>query len=111
VAQYADGCNLFARLGDAGLQHKLDVLQQHCAAVGRPYSAIEKTTLGGIRVSRDGGAGIMSPDQVVEYFAALAALGIDQGIVSLENVAEPDAFDVWATDIVPAVSKLAVAGR
>jgi F420-dependent oxidoreductase-like protein len=111
VARYADGCNLYARLGNAGLQHKLNVLQQHCAAVGRPYSEIEKTTLGGIRVSRDGGAGIMSPDQVVEYFAALAALGIDQGIVSLENVAEPDAFDVWATDIVPAVSKLAVAGR
>ena len=45
VAQYADACNLFARMGDDVVRAKLDVLQRHCDAVGRDYAAIEKTTL------------------------------------------------------------------
>ena len=44
VAEYADACNLFD-IPDGGqtLKHKLDVLQQHCADVGRPYQEIERT--------------------------------------------------------------------
>ncbi len=45
VAQYADACNLFARMGKNVLQHKLDVLREHCEKIGRPYEQIEKTTL------------------------------------------------------------------
>lgn len=42
VAQYGDMCNLG---GDTEtLQHKLDVLRNHCQAVGRDYNSIEKTT-------------------------------------------------------------------
>src|SRR5512137_2385250 len=33
VAQYADACNLFARMGIDGLRAKLDVLQRHCDTV------------------------------------------------------------------------------
>ena len=40
VAQYADACNLFA---GPELQHKLDVLREHCERVGRDYDEIEKT--------------------------------------------------------------------
>ncbi|GLW33703.1 LLM class F420-dependent oxidoreductase [Actinoplanes regularis] len=41
VARYADACNLG---GDAEvLAHKLNVLRQHCDAVGRDYDEIEKT--------------------------------------------------------------------
>ena len=40
VAQYAQACNLFA---GPELEHKLDVLREHCAAVGRDYDEIEKT--------------------------------------------------------------------
>ncbi len=45
VAKYADACNLFARMGDDVLKHKLEVLRGHCEQYHRPYSAIEKTTL------------------------------------------------------------------
>ena len=45
VAQYADACNLFARMGNDVVRAKLDVLQRHCEAVGRDYATIEKTTL------------------------------------------------------------------
>ncbi|MFN8569528.1 MAG: hypothetical protein U0Z44_18845 [Kouleothrix sp.] len=41
VAQYADACNLFARMGNDVLRQKLDILKGHCDAVGRPYEAIE----------------------------------------------------------------------
>jgi hypothetical protein len=41
----------------------------------------------------------------------LAELGFDTGIVSLRNVYNPDAFAVWEQEIVPAVSKIVVAGR
>jgi F420-dependent oxidoreductase-like protein len=39
VAQYGDACNVF---GDAeGVRHKLDVLERHCADVGRDPAEIE----------------------------------------------------------------------
>ena len=34
VAQYADACNLFARMGDDVLRKKLDVLRGHCETLG-----------------------------------------------------------------------------
>jgi F420-dependent oxidoreductase-like protein len=41
VAEHADGWNAFP-MPIAQLQHKLDVLRQHCDAVGRDYDAIRK---------------------------------------------------------------------
>jgi F420-dependent oxidoreductase-like protein len=111
VAKYGDACNLFARLGDETLQHKLDVLRAHCEAEGRPYSEIEKTTLNTFVLTRDGREGTFSPAQAIDLFASQAALGIDQAIFSLGNVHDLEPFDVLATEIVPAVEKLAVAGR
>ncbi len=70
VAQYADACNLFAGMGMEALQHKFDVLKQHCEAVGRDYAEIEKTTLGGAYLAE----GQMSVSDVVENCRALAKL-------------------------------------
>jgi F420-dependent oxidoreductase-like protein len=111
VAQYADACNIFARLDDNFLQNKLDVLRGHCQAIGRPYEQIEKTTLSVISLSRDGRNGSMTPAAAIEYFASLAALGIDQAIFSMPNVYDLDVFDLFATEVIPAVEKIAVAGR
>src|SRR5512143_817098 len=44
VAQYGDGCNLYARMGTEALRKKLDILRQHCENVGRNYADIERTT-------------------------------------------------------------------
>ncbi|MFL5626635.1 MAG: LLM class F420-dependent oxidoreductase [Ktedonobacteraceae bacterium] len=111
VAQYADACNIFARLQDNFLQKKLDVLREHCRAIGRPYEQIEKTTLGSMSLSRDGRNGSMTPAAAIEYFASLAALGIDQAIVNMPNVYDPNVFDLLATEVIPEVNKIAVAGR
>ncbi len=111
VAQYADACNLFARLGKDQLQHKLDTLRDHCQSVGRPYEQIEKTTLDSFQLTRDGRDGTTTPAQAIEQFAELAAMGIDQAIFSLRNVHDLEPFDLLATEIVPVVEKIQVAGR
>jgi F420-dependent oxidoreductase-like protein len=111
VAQYADACNLFARLGDDVLQHKLDTLRDHCQSVGRPYEQIEKTTLDSLHVTRDGRNGTMTPAAAIEYFAHLASMGIDQAIFNMPNVHDLEPFDLLATEIVPQVEKIQVAGR
>lgn len=111
VAQYGDACNLFARLGREQLQHKLDVLRDHCAALGRPYEQIEKTTLDTIHLTRDGRNGTLSPAAAIDRFGQLAEMGIDQAIFNMPNVTDPEPFDLLATRIVPEVEKIAVAGR
>ena len=111
VAQYADACNLFARMGDDVLKQKLDVLRGHCEAVGRPYSEIEKTSLDTLNVTSDGRNGSMTPSAAVAYFAHLAEMGFDHAIVSLPNVHELGVFDLFANQIIPEVEKIQTAGR
>ncbi len=111
VAQYGDACNLFARIGKDELKHKLDVLRDHCQALGRPYEEIEKTTLDSFRLTSDGRDNSVSPNAAIDMFGALAEQGIDQAIFSLQNVADLEAFDLLATKVVPEVEKIKVAGR
>ncbi len=109
VAQYADACNLF----DAGhdvITHKLEVLRQHCADVGRPYDEITRTTLGHLMLSPDGAGDTQTVPEAVERFADLAALGIDEAIVSLPNVSQHGAFDLVA-ELVERLAPLVPAGR
>ncbi len=47
VAEYADACNLFANpdQGVEAVAHKLGVLEEHCARLGRPPNEIRRTIL------------------------------------------------------------------
>lgn len=55
VAQYADACNLFARLGPDALRQKLEVLRGHCDALGRNINEIDiSTTIQNVRLLADG---------------------------------------------------------
>ena len=45
VAQYADACNLFAGADPAGTAAKLQVLERHCADVGRDPAEVDRTIL------------------------------------------------------------------
>jgi F420-dependent oxidoreductase-like protein len=66
VAQYADACNFFVS-SPQDVRHKLDVLREHCDAVGRDYDSITKTILG--RVNPDGDVSEFLSD--MEQYAAL----------------------------------------
>ncbi|HEX5505986.1 MAG TPA: LLM class F420-dependent oxidoreductase [Thermomicrobiales bacterium] len=111
VAHYGDACNLFGNLGEEGLRRKLDILREHCRVVGRPYEAIEKTVSDFVAVTRDGRDGTLTPAAAVEHFAGLAALGIDHAILGLPDVTNPAVFDLFATEVIPQVAALPVAGR
>jgi alkanesulfonate monooxygenase len=69
VAQYAQACNLFP---GPDLDHKLDVLREHCAAVGRDYDDIEKTVLAPI----DPGANGEKVDELLAELHRLHELGV-----------------------------------
>jgi len=109
VAAYADACNIF-EMGSEAVRHKLEVLQGHCERLGRPYEQIEKTSLGVIRLSRDGGEGSSTVEQAVERFGALAELGIDHAIVSMPDVWDEAAFEL-VPDLVAQLGGITPAGR
>ena len=114
VARYADACNLFTSSdGDKEeLQHKLDVLREHCQAEERSYEHIEKTAFSTLPpITRDGRNHSYTPAAAVEHFAELAALGIDQVILNLSDVHELEPFDLFAQEVIPEVEKIPVAGR
>ena len=79
VAQYGDACNLF---GDPdAVRSKLDVLERHCADVGRDPAEITKTVL--LTVGGPAGAG--------DGIAAFRAVGVDGVVVNMRQVADLDA--------------------
>jgi F420-dependent oxidoreductase-like protein len=98
VAQYADACNFFASTPDE-IRHKLDVLHQHCADVGRDPSAIRVTMLHHANQLKDG-----SLDGFVRDVETYEGLGIDTLIVS----PPPSGVARFPQDAVaPAVPRLA----
>jgi alkanesulfonate monooxygenase SsuD/methylene tetrahydromethanopterin reductase-like flavin-dependent oxidoreductase (luciferase family) len=108
VAQYGDACNLFG--GPDDVRHKLDVLERHCAEIGRDPGEITKTRLGTLVIAptqeeaeakvralieRRGGDGqflsralVGGPVRIAEETAALLDAGLDGLIFNL-----PDADD------------------
>jgi F420-dependent oxidoreductase-like protein len=109
VAQYADACNIF-EMPIPAIQAKLDVLQEHCARLGRDYAEIEKTTLGRGAITRDGAGDSQSLEQAIDRFGKLAEIGIDQALFSLPHPDQPASFEVIG-DLTAAVDKITPAGR
>jgi hypothetical protein len=109
VAKYADACNIF-EMGVDGVRQKLGVLQEHCETEGRPYSEIEKTTLGRLALSAKGAEGTVTVDQAVQRFGELAEIGVDQAIVSVYDVHDPASFELMPA-LVEQLAGITPAGR
>jgi F420-dependent oxidoreductase-like protein len=76
VAQYGDACNLF---GDPDtVRHKLEVLDRHCADVGRDPSEITKTVLQTVR----------DPAAAAEQLKAFTAVGVEGVVINMPDVAD-----------------------
>lgn len=103
VARYADACNLFD-IPDGGktLRHKLSVLAEHCAAVGRPFGEIEKTVSTAIEPGE-------SAESFADRCAALAALGAEHIAVIARGGAWTEQTLGAVTAAVPRVRDLAAA--
>src|SRR5215469_15807632 len=114
VARYADMCNLSGPSGDdlSGIPHKLQVLERHCAAVGRSRRDITVTYKGTLIVARsETGARqaweancaarglppqmtafVGTHEQVASQVAAFLDAGVDEVIVEVPHGHDPDAL-------------------
>lgn len=101
VAQYADACNIFD-LGPEAVRAKYDVIDQHCADVGRDPAQIRRTVLARVSLSRDGGEELPTDEQAmtvaaaVDKLGALADIGTDTVILGMANAADPAAYELVA---------------
>jgi F420-dependent oxidoreductase-like protein len=100
VAQYADACNLFDRMGPEALSHKLDVLKGHCERLGRPYEQIEITSLGTVHLA----PGQQSAADIIAHCKSLADLGVQHAIFNMPNVSELTPLAIFKDEIIPAVA-------
>jgi alkanesulfonate monooxygenase SsuD/methylene tetrahydromethanopterin reductase-like flavin-dependent oxidoreductase (luciferase family) len=99
VAQYADACNIFGRMGPEIVKAKLNVLKDHCDRLGRDYNEIEKTTLNTAHIAD----GQLTAKDVVDLCKAQAEIGIQQAIFNMPNVSEIKPLEIFGKEIIPAV--------
>jgi F420-dependent oxidoreductase-like protein len=94
VAQYAQACNLF---GGPELEHKLNVLREHCEAIGRDYDEIEKTVM----FPMDPGPNGENVDSILEQLRDLAALGVSHAHGRIPNVASITPLEIMGERVIP----------
>lgn len=99
VAQYAQACNLFARVGKDVLKQKLEVLKRHCDQLGRDYNTIEKTALDTVHLAPDA----MTPAQLIEHCREMSKLGFQHLIFNMPNVSEIKPLETIGREVIPAV--------
>jgi len=94
VAQYADACNLFVGRDET---RKLDVLRQHCEAVGRDYDTIYKTAYYYFDPSK-------GAQRIVDELGALAEVGFDAAIGAVANVWDVTPLEIIGSEVIPVVA-------
>ena len=99
VAQYADACNLWPT---PEIPQKLAVLRAHCAAVGRDYAEIEKTSI----LSADLGESGEQVEELIGRLRWLAGLGIETVIISVRDVWRLDPLKIIGERVIPRVADL-----
>jgi len=99
VAQYANACNLFP---PPELPHKLEVLREHCQAVGRNYDDIEKTAMFTFDVGENG----EKVDKVIGGLHWLSGMGIQTVIGGVAHVDKIKPLEIMGQKVIPAVANL-----
>jgi len=102
VAQYADACNLFP---SPDVPRKLDILREHCKAVGRNYDEIEKTAMFQFDLGDNG----ENLGKVIGGLRWLAGMGIQTAIGSVPKIYEPKRLEIIGEKLIPAVADLEAA--
>jgi F420-dependent oxidoreductase-like protein len=110
VAQYADACNIFD-MGPEAVKAKYDIIDAHCADVGRDPADISRTVLTRVALTRDGGETMASGEtaisvaQAVDKLGALAEIGTDTAILGMANQTDDAAYELVA-ELVGEVTEL-----
>jgi alkanesulfonate monooxygenase SsuD/methylene tetrahydromethanopterin reductase-like flavin-dependent oxidoreductase (luciferase family) len=116
VAKYADGCNVF---GDVDhVRHLMEVLDGHCADVGRDPSEITRTRMATVFIDSDEAAArrkfegsgvderralVGTPEQVVAGAQELLDVGIQGLTVTLPDVYDTDRVRLTGETLAPLV--------
>jgi F420-dependent oxidoreductase-like protein len=103
VAQYANACNFFPT---PEIPRKLDVLRQHCQAVGRNYDEIEKTAMFNFDMGQNG----EKVGQVIGGIRWLASMGIQTVIGSVPHIERITPLEIIGEKVIPALAPSPVAG-
>jgi F420-dependent oxidoreductase-like protein len=98
VAKYADVCNIIPSSVDEA-RHKFEVIEQHCAEIGRRPEEIERTVLASFFDLRDKDAFLATCEQ-------MAALNVS--LVEIRAVSDDPArfIDEFATYVVPRMAQI-----
>jgi len=99
VARYADAANVFG--APEAIARKYRILEEHCAAVGRDFDEIERTTLQSVAISPDGGHGTETAAQIVNHFGELGDAGAQHIIFSVRSVHDPALLELVGRDVIP----------
>ena len=102
VAQYANACNLFPT---PEIPRKLDILREHCKAVGRNYDEIEKTAMFAFDLGDNG----ENLSKVVGGLKWLAGMGIQTVIGHVPKIYETNRLELIGEKLIPAVADLEAA--
>ena len=85
------------------LEHKLDVLKQHCENEGRDYDEITKTVYHTLDIGADG----EKTGELLAELERLHGLGFHAAIGSIPTLPDVSVIEKFAKDVIPAVEKLA----
>ena len=99
VARYADACNLFPT---PDVPRKLDALRAHCAAEGRDYASIEKTSMFDFDVGEHG----QNVDGIIRALRWLSSVGIQTVHGWVKDAHRIAPLQILAERVVPAVADL-----
>jgi F420-dependent oxidoreductase-like protein len=102
VAQYAEACNLFPT---PEIPRKLDILREHCQAVGRNYDDIEKTSLFTFDLGDNG----ENLGKVIGGLRWLAGMGIQTVVGHVPKMYETKRLELIGEKLIPAVANLEAA--
>lgn len=118
VAKYADYCNIFG--SPKTVARKLDVLQRHCEAVGRPYHTIVPSNFVSILIAQSqaelnrkrkryhpwlGYTISGTPEKVIEILQAFVQAGIRYVIFNLPDAHTLDPIYLLAESVMPVFFK------
>ncbi|RJQ84575.1 LLM class F420-dependent oxidoreductase [Amycolatopsis panacis] len=99
VAKYGDACNIF---NTPELEHKLNVLKQHCENEGRDYNEITKTAYHRLDIGPSG----EKTAELCRELERLHGLGVDAAIGSIPGVPDLRLIEKFGTDVIPVAARL-----
>ncbi len=82
------------------MRERNQVLDEHCAAIGRDPDEIERSTLQTVDLAKE------APNEVVTRFGELADAGAEHVIFSLRGLSEVDVLERIGRDVLPQVRDL-----